>query len=85
VVQVSDPGRARPVLTSHPVARSVTEDGPQLCISLGQDVEARPAAADINRALVEAGVDVYRLEVPAATLEERFLQVTHKFEEEVLA
>ena len=85
VVQVSDPGRALPVLTSHPAARSVTEDGPQLRIGLGQDAEARLAAADINRALVEAGVDVYQLEVPAPTLEERFLQVTHKFEEEAVA
>src|SRR5262245_7226915 len=79
VVQVSDPARARLVLASHQAARSVTEDGPQLRISLGQDAKARPAAAEINRALVEAGVEVYRLEVPAATLEERFLQVTHKF------
>ena len=85
VVQVSDPGRALPVLTSHPASRSVTEDGPQLRIGLGPDAEAGRAAADINRALVEAGVDVYQLEVPAPTLEERFLQVTHKFEEEAVA
>jgi hypothetical protein len=42
-------------------------------------------AADVNRRLVEAGVDVYRLDLPAATLEERFLQITHTMREEVAA
>ena len=30
-------------------------------------------------------MDVYRLDLPAATLEERFLQITHKLQEEVAA
>ena len=47
--------------------------------------QARSAAADINRRLVEQDVDIYRLDLPAATLEERFLQVTHKMQEEVAA
>ena len=82
VVQVAEPARALPVLASHPVARSVLDEGRQLRISLGPvtGADARAAAADINRRLVEAGVDVYRLDLPAATLEERFLQVTRTFE-----
>jgi ABC-2 type transport system ATP-binding protein len=82
VVQVAEPARALSVLASHPVARSVLDEGPQLRISLGPvtGADARVAAADINRRLVEAGVDVYRLDLPAATLEERFLQVTRLFE-----
>jgi len=87
VVQVSDPGRALRLLASHPAARSVSEDGQQVRVALGPVTgeRARSVAADINRRLVEHKVDIYRLDLPAATLEERFLQVTHKFQEEVAA
>jgi len=87
VVQVSDPGRALRLLASHPAARSVFEDGRQVRVALGPVTgeRARSVAADINRRLVEHDVDIYRLDLPAATLEERFLQVTHKFQEEVAA
>jgi ABC-2 type transport system ATP-binding protein len=83
MVQVGEPGRAVAALTGHPVS----VDGQQVRVALGQVTGelARSAAAGINRALVEAGVDVYQLDLPAATLEERFLQLTHKFEEEVAA
>jgi ABC-2 type transport system ATP-binding protein len=87
VLQVSDPGRALLTLTGHPAARSVSEDGQQVKVALGAvtGAEARSVAADVNRALVAAGVDVYRLDLPAATLEERFLEITHKMQEEVAA
>ena len=87
VLRVSDPGRALLLLASHPGARSVSEDGQQVKVALGAvtGTEAQSVAADINRLLVEAGVSVYRLDLPAATLEERFLQVTHKMQEEVAA
>ena len=87
VAQVSDPGRALRVLTGHPAARSVSEDGQRVRVALGAVTgdQARLAAADINRRLVEHDVDVWRLDLPAATLEERFLQVTHKMQEEVAA
>ncbi len=87
VVQVSDPGRTLSVLTGHPAVRSASQDGHQIRVSLGPVAgdHARSAAADINRRLVEAGVDVYQLDLPAATLEERFLKITHKLQEEVAA
>ncbi len=87
VVQVSDPRRALPVLSGHPAVRSVSQDGQQIRVTLGPlpGDQARSLAADINRRLVEAGVDVYRLDLPAATLEERFLKITHKLQEEVAA
>src|SRR5215470_8383723 len=86
-VQVSERVRALSVVAAHPAVRSATEDGQQLCISLGPvaDTDARAAAASINRLLVEAGMDVWRLDLPIATLEERFLQVTHKMQEGVAA
>ena len=87
VVQVSDPCRALRLLAGHPAARSVSEDGRQVRVALGPVTgeRARSVAADINRRLVEHDVDIYRLDLPAATLEERFLQVTHKIQEEVAA
>jgi len=87
VVQVSDPCRALRLLAGHPAARSVSEDGQQVRVALGPVTgeRARSVAADINRRLVEHDVDIYRLDLPAATLEERFLQVTHKIQEEVAA
>jgi ABC-2 type transport system ATP-binding protein len=39
------------------------------------------ATAAINRRLVEAGLDVYRLEPERATLERRFLEITSRLEE----
>ena len=74
MVQVSDPGRALPVLTAHPAVRSVSQDGRQIRVTLGPlpGDQARSPATDINRRLVEAGVDVYRLDLPAATPEERW-------------
>jgi hypothetical protein len=47
--------------------------------------EARSVAADLNRRLVEAGVDVFGIGLPTATLEERFLEITHRMQEEVPA
>ena len=87
VVQVSDPGRALSVLNGHPAVHSASGDGQQIRVSLGPVAgdQARSTAADINRRLVEAGVDVYQLDLPAATLEERFLDITHKLQEEVAA
>lgn len=87
VVQVSDPARALHALTGHPAVRSAAQDGQQIRVSLGPlpGERARSAAADINRRLVQAGVDVWRLDLAAATLEERFLQITHKLQEEVAA
>jgi ABC-2 type transport system ATP-binding protein len=87
VLQVSDPGRALSLLAAHPAARSVAEDGHQVRVTLGAVTsdQARSAAADINRRLVGHDVNVYRLDLPAATLEERFLQVTHTIQEEVAA
>lgn len=87
VLQVSDPGRAVSVLTGHPAVRSTSRDGQQIQVTLGPVAgdQARSAAADINRRLVETGMDVYRLDLPAATLEEHFLKVTHKLQEEAAA
>jgi ABC-2 type transport system ATP-binding protein len=66
--------RARELVAAHPAVTSadIVDDGLSLVI-------ADPhAAATINRLLVEAGIDVFRLESRGATLEERFLEVTSR-------
>jgi ABC-2 type transport system ATP-binding protein len=87
MLHVGDPSQALMVLSGHPAVRSASEDGQQVRVTLGPvtGAETRSVAADVNRRLVEAGVDVYRLDLPAATLEERFLEITHKMQEEVAA
>ena len=47
--------------------------------------EARSVAADLNRRVVEGGVEAFEMELPRATLEERFLEITNRMQEEVPA
>jgi ABC-2 type transport system ATP-binding protein len=51
-----------------------TADGIRITLRSGADAAA--AAAEINRTLVESGIGVHRLEPVAATLEQRFLDIT---------
>jgi hypothetical protein len=65
--------RIVPELNEHP--------GPQH----GTPHQASSVAADLNRRLIEGGVEVFEIELPRATLEERFLEITHRMQEEVQA
>jgi ABC-2 type transport system ATP-binding protein len=87
LVHSGDSGRAVTVVSGHPAVRSVEDNGDGIRAVLGQvsGAEARSVAADLNRRLVEAGVDVFGVELPTATLEERFLEITHRMQEEVPA
>jgi hypothetical protein len=44
-------------------------------------VEAEPAADDISRRLVLAGLAIRRFEPARASLEQRFLEITSRLEE----
>jgi ABC-2 type transport system ATP-binding protein len=87
VLRSSESGRAVTLLAGHPAIHSVEENGTGIRAVLGQVSvhEARSVAADLNRRLVEGGVDVFEMELPRATLEERFLEITHRMQEEVPA
>jgi ABC-2 type transport system ATP-binding protein len=75
VVEVDDEARAREVLGREPRVASVENDGiSTLRLTLGDGLRA----ADVNRALVTAGVAVSRLEPARATLEETFLAITSR-------
>jgi ABC-2 type transport system ATP-binding protein len=68
--------RARTLLAAHPAVERVLDDGEALRASL---LDAA-AVADLNRTLVEAGLNVTRLEPARASLEQRFLEITTRLE-----
>ena len=74
IVATSDDLRAQALLAGHG-AEPVEGGGLRVPIA-GDDTTAA-----INRRLVEAGLDVYRLEPERATLERRFLEITSRLEE----
>ena len=87
VFRVIRSGRAVALLSGHPAILSVEENGTGIRAVLGRVSlrEARSVAADLNRRLVEGGVEVFEMELPRATLEERFLEITQRMQEEVPA
>jgi ABC-2 type transport system ATP-binding protein len=80
-VQCSDPpAAARSVGQLTVAARiDVTEHGLTVTLSPGQ---AQEKANDITRRLVEAGISVHGIQVVHASLEDWFLSVTSRLEEE---
>jgi ABC-2 type transport system ATP-binding protein len=81
VVGASDPGRALRVLAGHPAVLSAAIEDGLLNIEFRPEADDNAAAA-VNRTLVEAGLDVYRLEPVEASLEQRFLEITSRLGEE---
>jgi ABC-2 type transport system ATP-binding protein len=75
-IETSATHSAVPVLAGHPAVKRVTQDGGTLHVAL-LDAAAVP---DLNRRLVEAGLDVLRLEPSRASLEDRFLEITTRLE-----
>jgi ABC-2 type transport system ATP-binding protein len=76
VIDVDDRTAARATLRHLPHVRSVSDDGIDLRVVLGDGL----TPADVNRALVGAGVAVSRLEPARSSLEERFLDITTRLE-----
>jgi ABC-2 type transport system ATP-binding protein len=76
LIDVDDTEAARRILTAEPRVRHVEQEATELRITLSDGI----GAADINRALVQAGIAVSRLEPARATLEEKFLEVTSRLE-----
>jgi ABC-2 type transport system ATP-binding protein len=77
VLEVGAPATARSLLAGHPAVTRLTANGDVIEVRLA-DVAAIP---DLNRRLVEAGVDVRRLEPVQASLESRFLDITTRLED----
>jgi ABC-2 type transport system ATP-binding protein len=76
LLAVDDAEAARRVLSSDPRVAHVGVEGTELRVTLSDGL----GAAELNRALVTAGVAVSRLEPARASLEEKFLAVTSRLE-----
>jgi ABC-2 type transport system ATP-binding protein len=76
-VEVDDPETARRVLSADSRVAGVSGDGTTLEVLIADGLRA----AEVNRALVASGVAVSRLEPARKSLEERFLDVTSRLEE----
>jgi ABC-2 type transport system ATP-binding protein len=76
LLDVDDTEAARRLLAGNPRVTHVEQEGAELRITLADGL----GSAEINRALVEAGIAVSRLEPARASLEEKFLAVTSRLE-----
>ena len=76
-VECSSPQRALVILGATPLGERIDVEGSGLSIHLPAGT-GRDAIAEINRRLVEDGIDVYRLEQVQVSLESWFLQVTSR-------
>jgi ABC-2 type transport system ATP-binding protein len=76
LLDVDDTEAARRLLAGDPRVTHVEQEGAELRITLADGL----GSAEINRALVEAGIAVSRLEPARASLEEKFLAVTSRLE-----
>jgi ABC-2 type transport system ATP-binding protein len=77
LIEVGDPATAGALLLDHPAVTRVTRDGDSIQVRLA-DVGAVP---DLNRRLVEQGIEVQRLEPLQPSLESRFLDITTRLED----
>jgi ABC-2 type transport system ATP-binding protein len=81
LIATSDEERALVLLgENHAVASAVAEAN-GIRVRLRPDVEAGPAADDLGRRLVLAGLAIRRFEPARASLEQRFLEITSRLEE----
>jgi ABC-2 type transport system ATP-binding protein len=77
-LSTSDPDLSGLVAAADPAVTSVSDDAGRVVVALRPDASAERAAATISRSLIEAGVDVYELEISHASLEQRFLEITSR-------
>jgi ABC-2 type transport system ATP-binding protein len=82
-IGTDDPGRAAALLANlHGVNRATVEDG-GLVVSLGSNGMAdRELVTELVRRMLDAGLAIDRVTPVAASLEERFLNITKRLEDE---
>ncbi len=79
-VECSTPDRARSILAPTSLATQVDVTPSGLSVHMAPGAE-RDTIAEMNRLLVENGIDVYRLQETQASLESWFLEVTSRLGE----
>jgi ABC-2 type transport system ATP-binding protein len=81
LIATSDEDRALTLLTESRAVASAVAEAEGIRVRVRPDVEAEPAADDIGRRLVLAGLAIRRFEPARASLEQRFLEITSRLEE----
>ncbi len=82
VVGTTDPAHAAALLAPERAVAAVVVDGDALRVALDADrARPEPAIEAVVRRLVHADVPIHRVQPVQATLEERFLSLTRRFEE----
>ena len=81
-VGTSEPARAAMLLSAGRLAESVevTDGGVRVALAPGA-ADLEPAAAEIARRIVGAGLDLHHLEIARARLEDRFMEITTRLGE----
>jgi ABC-2 type transport system ATP-binding protein len=81
LIAVSDEERALALLGENRAVASAVAEANGIRVRLRPEVEAGPAADDLGRRLVLAGLAIRRFEPARASLEQRFLEITSRLEE----
>jgi ABC-2 type transport system ATP-binding protein len=81
LIATSDEERALALLGENRAIASAVAEPEGIRVRLRPDLEAEPAADDIGRRLVLAGLAIRRFEPARASLEQRFLEITSRLEE----
>jgi ABC-2 type transport system ATP-binding protein len=81
LIATSDEEQAIAILAEHRAVASAAAAADGIRVRFRSDVEAEPAADDIGRRLVLAGLAIRRFEPARASLEQRFLEITSRLEE----
>jgi ABC-2 type transport system ATP-binding protein len=81
LIATSDEERALALIGESRAVASAVPEAAGIRVSLRPDVEAQPAADELGRRLVLAGLAIRRFEPARASLEQRFLEITSRLEE----
>ena len=81
LVATSDDERALAVVSGQRTVRSATRVPDGIHVVLDPGADAQPAADEVGRSLVLAGLALRRFEPARASLEQRFLEITSRLEE----
>src|SRR5262249_5299758 len=80
-LSTSDQSRSGMIAAADPAAANVSDDSGRVVVALRPEASAERAAATISRSLIEAGVDLYELEIAHASLEQRSLEISSRWGE----
>jgi ABC-2 type transport system ATP-binding protein len=81
LIATSEEERALALLSESRAVSSAVAEADGIRVSLRTDIETQPAADEIGRRLVLAGLAIRRFEPARASLEQRFLEITSRLEE----